>query len=144
MADLVWERLCDGDIPKLCAQSRPYHKLRVGNIVSVAPLPSQSGVPITLTAIDDTAQTYTPTAASQPAANSCSPSQRYSFLDSNLRLRYSGALVVEPAWLSLLPKVNCHGAGWLYVKGKSLSGMPCTHMSLTPDQWVLSIICSAN
>ncbi|KAL0021398.1 hypothetical protein WJX77_012562 [Trebouxia sp. C0004] len=68
-----------------------------------------------------TLQTPTATPDSHPEASSCSHSQRYSFFDSNLRLRYSGGLVVEPAWLSLLPKVSCQGAGWLYLKGKTLS-----------------------
>ncbi len=123
MTDLVWENLCNGDFPKVCAQSQQYHKLRPSTDTSTKPSVSQPCVSITLTAIDDTVQTPTTTLDGQLAASSCSESQRYSFFDSNLRLRYSGGLVVEPAWLSLLPKVSCQGAGWLYVKGKTLSGM---------------------
>jgi len=115
MTDLVWENLCNGDFPKVCAQSQQYHKLRPSADASIRPSVSQPCVSITLTAIDDTVQTPTTTLDSQP--------QRYSFFDSNLRLRYSGGLVVEPAWLSLLPKVSCQGAAWLYLKGKTLSGV---------------------
>ncbi|DBA73155.1 TPA: hypothetical protein ACH3X2_010090 [Trebouxia sp. C0005] len=121
MTDFVWENLCNGDFPKVCAQSQQYHKLRPSTDTSIRPFVSQPCVSITLTAIDDTVQTSTPTLDSQSEASSCSHSQRYSFFDSNLRLRYSGGLVVEPAWLSLLPKVSCQGAGWLYLKGKTLS-----------------------
>ena len=122
MTDFVWESLCNGDFPKECAQSQQYHKLRLSTDASIRPSVSQPHVSITLTAIDDTVQTPTATLDSQPEASSRSQSQRYSFFDSNLRLRYSGGLVVEPAWLSLLPKVSCQGAGWLYLKGKTLSG----------------------
>ncbi|DBA86230.1 TPA: hypothetical protein ACH3X1_005734 [Trebouxia sp. C0004] len=121
MTDSVWENLCNGDFPKTCAQSQQYHKPRLSTHTAIRPSVSQPCVAITLTAIDDTVQTPTATPDSHPEASSCSHSQRYSFFDSNLRLRYSGGLVVEPAWLSLLPKVSCQGAGWLYLKGKTLS-----------------------
>ena len=123
MTDCVWENVCNGEFPKVCAQSQRYHKLRLSTDTSIRPSVIQPCVSITLTAIDDTVQTPTATLDSQPEASSCSHSQRYSFFDSNLRLRYSGGLVVEPAWLSLLPKVSCQGAGWLYLKGKTLSGI---------------------
>ena len=123
MTDLVWENLCNGDFPKLCSQSQRYHKLRPSTDTSIRPSVSQPCVSTTLTAIDDTVQTPTTTLDSQLEASSCSQSQRYSVFDSNLRLRYSGGLVVEPAWLSLLPKVSCQGAAWLYLKGKTLSGV---------------------
>ena len=123
MTDLLWENLCNGDCPKVRPQSQQYHKLRPSTDTSVKPSVSQPCVSITLTAIDDSVLTPTTTLDSQLAASSCSQSQRYSFFDSNLRLRYSGGLVVEPAWLSLLPKVSCQGSGWLYLKGKTLSGV---------------------
>lgn len=123
MTDAVWESICEGTLPKLPTQARKYHKLNRCTAVDVKPSVSLSGN-LNATVPQEHSAKLPATSGSQPDMFSCSQVQRYSFLDSNLRLRYTGALVVEPAWLSLMPKVSCHGAGWLYVKGKTLSGLP--------------------
>lgn len=56
-------------------------------------------------------------------------SQRYSWCpvpgQQFLRRTFSsGSKIVEPAWLSLLPQVFCEGNTWLYVKIKTVAGIP--------------------
>lgn len=122
MIDVVWERLCEGSLPKASAQSRKYHQLRLGAQSAIAALAKPSN---NASASAPGAHTAELAAASNSQADfpTCSRSQRQAFFDGNLRLRYGGDLVIEPAWLSLMPKVSCQGAGWLYVKGKTLSGL---------------------
>ena len=64
-------------------------------------------------------------------ADSCTqPQVRYAYYDYNMRLKYESGVVLDPAWLSLLPKVSSQGSSWLYAKAKRLSGvLRATHHS---------------
>ncbi len=117
MIDIVWERLCEGILPRAKAQSRKYHQLRLGAQTAVTAFAKPSNEASASAPSAHTAKL--PVASnSQTDSLTCNKSQRYAFLNGNLRLRYDGDLVVEPAWLSLMPQVSCQGAGWLYARAR--------------------------
>lgn len=118
LTDAVWDRLCDGKGPQHAHHPHKYHE----------PKPNHS------TEVEQTEPHANPTDIVPPSsASTCKqhpadenftqPQVRYTYFDNNLRLKYSSGFVVDPAWLSLLPKVSCQGSSWLYFKAKTLSGV---------------------
>ena len=129
LSDAVWDRLCDGKVSHHGQHFHKYHKPRRSHSTDIRQI-----TPHTNTSDTVPPQSYAATSAAackqHPAVESCTQSQvRYTYLDNNLRLKYSSGLVVDPAWLSLLPKVSGQGSSWLYVKAKTLSGARCAASS---------------
>lgn len=110
LTDAVWDRLCDGKGPRHGQHPHKYHK----------PRPSHS-TDIRQTTPDASKPDHMPPRVA--TLTFACEQVRYTYFDNNLRLKYSSGLVVDPAWLSLLPKVSSQGSSWLYVKAKTLSGV---------------------
>ena len=126
LLDSVWDRLCDGK----GGQQGPhppnkYHKPRRSHSTDFRKSALRQTAPYAST---DTVQPQQHTATFKPPCEEGSASThahsqvRYTYFDHDLRLRYSSGLVVDPSWLSLLPRVSSQGSSWLYVKAKTLSG----------------------
>ena len=125
LTDAVWDKLFDDKVPKANPHSRKYHKPRST---------SSTGTKQTARHANNTggAQSQTPSTNLPSASEKCQPANeckqsqiRHTFYDNNLNIKYSSGLVADPAWLSLLPKVSSQGSSWLYLKGKTLSGVLC-------------------
>lgn len=129
LTDAVWDRLCDGKGPKHGHHLHKYHKPRPSHSTDIRQTAPHAN-PTDIVPPQRHAATSAPACKQHPAVESCTqPQIRYTYLDNNLRLKYSSGLVVDPAWLSLLPKVSGQGSSWLYVKAKTLSGALCAASS---------------
>lgn len=118
LLDSVWDRLCDGKGLPHGPHPNKYHKPRQSHGTDLKQTPPASKTDIV------PPQRHSASACEQHPASTCTqPPVRYTYFDNNLRLKYSNGLVVDPAWLSLLPKVSSQGSSWLYVKAKTLSGL---------------------
>ena len=118
LADSLWDRFGSRRVPQTRSHLQQYYKPRSAASSASTSVSKPEG------ATTDTQSTsQTPIAACPVQTSRNSLSQRYAFLDDKLKLHYSGSLVQQPAWLSLLPNVSCQGAGWLYAKAKVLSGI---------------------
>lgn len=116
LLDSVWDRLCDGKGLPHGPHPNKYHKPRQSHGTDLKQTPPASKTDIV------PPQRHSASACEQHPASTCTqPPVRYTYFDNNLRLKYSNGLVVDPAWLSLLPKVSSQGSSWLYVKAKTLS-----------------------
>lgn len=129
LTDAVWDRFCDGKGPRHGPHPHKYHKPKPSHSIDIRQAAPHANKTDILPP-----QRHAATCASaceqQPAAESCTqPQVRYTYLDNSLRLKYSTGLVVDPAWLSLLPKVSGQGSSWLYIKAKTLSGALCAASS---------------
>lgn len=121
LLDSVWDRLCDSKGSQQGPHPHKYHKPKPSHSTSsrqTAPYASNTDtVPV-----QQDAATFV-SAEQHPTSTHTHSQVRYSYFDNNLRLQYSSGLVVEPAWLTLLPKVSSQGSNWLYVKAKTVSGV---------------------
>ena len=125
LTDAVWDRLCDGKGPRHGHHLHKYHKPRPTQSTDIGQTAPHAN-PTDNEPSQKHAATSAPACKQHPAVESCTqPQVRYTYLDNNLRLKYSSGLVVDPAWLSLLPKVSGQGSSWLYVKAKTLAGALC-------------------
>ncbi|KAL3157644.1 hypothetical protein ABBQ32_012089 [Trebouxia sp. C0010 RCD-2024] len=119
LLDSVWDRLCDSKGSQQGPHPHKYHKPKPSHSTSsrqTAPYASNTDtVPV-----QQDAATFV-SAEQHPTSTHTHSQVRYSYFDNNLRLQYSSGLVVEPAWLTLLPKVSSQGSNWLYVKAKTVS-----------------------
>lgn len=127
LADAVWDKYCDSKTPKLGPQPHKYHKPRPGRSTDIRQLAPQTNTTDRVSPPPDAAAP----ALQHDTADSCTqPQVRYAYYDYNMRLKYESGVVLDPAWLSLLPQVSSHGSSWLYAKAKSLSGvLRATHHS---------------
>ena len=129
LTDAVWDKYCDSKRPTLGSHPHKYHRPRPGHSTDIRQPTPQTDT----TDRDSPLQDATAPALQYHIVDSCTqPQVRYAYYDYNMRLKYESGVVLDPAWLSLLPKVSSQGSSWLYAKAKSLSGvLRATHHSCT-------------